>query len=492
METALLKQLQSKHVKYVSLEKHLHQISLLVAGGHELEKNLKDFIPRRQGEDKDVYDNRLRKYSYSNVLGSGISQLCSKFRNGTIIVSSDGEFWDSFRTDTNGKGRSESDLFAKIAEELITYGKVFAHVDADVVDVPVENMAQFLSLGTRPRINLYNALQVIDWQGESDNLQWLKIYQVDDYAPNPFTEKQSIARWIIITSESVLTYELSCQFDDEGNIVKFWDTSDNSWRTPTKDTVVPLKSVVDHGLGETPVRMICVSENLWAANQAYSKARESLVLECHLQDILTSSYIQRIYRPFARPDSLDSTWVDDDETPIDTRLESVIQVDDFKMIEPSGATVAALNSSLEEPRKQIRSILSLGGAYIENGVVEASGVSKEMDFEIEESRLRSYGSVLADSIQVLYRWVARFQGVAQDVSVSGLDDFSNNKSLHYLNLLKEFSLIDYDKILLLPPNLVQYVMDGFVNSVADNLPPEERERLLSVSTEETLNLSDEA
>lgn len=492
MDELLLTTLQEEHHEYTCTKEHLERIRLLVAGGYELEKHLDEFITQRVGEEDEVYKDRLTKYSYSNELGSGIETLSSKFSNGAIEITGtpDEQFWNEFSENTNGKGRSQRELFTKLVQELIIYGKVFAHVDIPKMDAEFVSLAQFRSQQLTPVINLFGALQVIDWEGDDSELDWVKIYQVEHKSPTPFQPKSTIARWVIITDTSVLKYEFQVRLLPSGEIDQYWNGFE--WRRVDKDTKVPLVSETTHNLGQTPVTMICVDSNLWAANQASSKAKESLLLECQLQDVLTNSYIQRIYTPIRQPDSLDETHVDDEEHPFDSHTRTIVKLEKFEWVEPKGDTVKSLNDSLEEPRRQIRNILALGGAYLQEGVVEASGVSKMMDFEVEESRLRSYGHVITDAIQTLYKWVAVYYGTSyESLSVSGLDNFSNDKSLKYLQLIKELSSIDYATLSLFPSNLVDYVMRNFVSAIAENLTPEEQDRLL-VSTGETLIPSDDA
>jgi hypothetical protein len=447
--------LVQEHEEYAQSKAHLKRIRLLVSGGHLLKNNLGNFLIQRVGEEPEVWQNRLRKFSYSNSLGSGVTQLASKFSNGSVK-----------------QGRSERDLFTRVATDLIVYGKVFAHVERNLPGVVANNALEQKALGIRPLINLYDAVQVIDWSGTENRLDWVKIYHLKEESASPFEAKTKVAEWVIVDSTYVTTCRLTVKTNVEGTLAEYLNP-EGKWQAISSNTEVPIDSQIEHGFGFTPVRIIRVDESLWAANQAYSKAEESLLLECHRQDILTNSYLQRIYTPHIPKDSLDSTTVDASQGPIDTRLESVLSVDDFQWREPKGDIVQWINSTLADSEKRIRQILALGGAYTQEAT-DASGLSKQMDFSIEESRLRSYGHVITDALQDIYQWVAFTAGESpEEITVSGLDDFSNDRLALLLEQVKSITEIDLTKLGSFNTAFQSYVLGSIVDYLGSNLTPEE-------------------
>jgi hypothetical protein len=104
----------------------------------------------------------------------------------------------------------------------------------------------------------------------------------------------------------------------------------------------------------------------------------------------------------------------------------VLELDKFEWSEPEGKIIPSIDRALERAEKQIRAILGVGGVYTQEAT-EASGLSKQMDFAIEEERVRSFGHILTDFLQDLYQIVAIAAGYGPSTSDStpaALSDYS--------------------------------------------------------------------
>ncbi|MEH1858039.1 MAG: hypothetical protein V7L21_08560 [Nostoc sp.] len=97
----LLETLESKHSEYVQLLPALQEIDLLVTGGYRLKNAIRHFIPQKAGEEVEVYETRLKKYTYLNILSSNLNEQISKLSNAPLTIDgleANPSFW-ALRTD---------------------------------------------------------------------------------------------------------------------------------------------------------------------------------------------------------------------------------------------------------------------------------------------------------------------------------------------------------------------------------------------------------
>ncbi|MBE9110295.1 hypothetical protein IQ273_12820 [Nodosilinea sp. LEGE 07298] len=477
----LLKQLLAEHPAYSAMKPHLERISLLTEGGWRLRDKLSLFIEQRPGEEDPIYEARLKKFAYSNTLGSNLSQLASKITSGTIHVSNAAseDFWEKFREDTDGQGRTEIQLVERIFAEALKFKTVFLHVDKPQAAVAPNSRAEEEQLGLRPKIVVYSALQVPLWSESNGQVDWIKVFQIVDVI-NPLTGPMKMARWTFIDKQSIARYEAFVKLDRKGHILELLDKNGNPLVHESEPAVPLAGNPVAHGFGALPVARLELDESQWSGNQAYAKGEECLRLECHRYDLLTAAYLQRTYKPIQTPDSdLGDTFVGDGDKPLPTGLQFVLQVDKFEWSEPKGDILVHVDKALTQAEKQIRAILGVGGAYVQEAI-EASGVSKEMDFQIENDRLKSYGHILTDALQDTYQLVERAEGNSgSTLAVSGLDDFGGDRLTDLIEALNMLLGIDMARLqAVLTPTLFILVRERLLSLLMSNLTPEQKQIIL--------------
>jgi len=244
-----------------------------------------------------------------------------------------------------------------------------------------------------------------------------------------------------------------------------------------------------HGFGECPITRLTLEDDLWSGNQAYPLAEEALSLECHRYALESAAYMQRTFRrPQLAKDTLDVVF-EEDAAPLPTGLQYVQELDAFEWNEPQGHIITHISATLEETKKAIRAIVSVGGAYVQEGAVEASGVSKQMDFEIEENRLEAFGHRVTGALNTAYALIARASGRIP-IEVSGLDDFGKGRLPDYLAALEGIARIDFGAISqVLSPTLFMMVRERLINYLFTNLSVEQR-RVVEVELTQLSVLAD--
>ncbi|MBD2168053.1 hypothetical protein H6G04_27080 [Calothrix membranacea FACHB-236] len=470
-----LKVLQTEHPDFTEWKPAFQEIDLLSAGGYRLKNQIQQFLPRRAGESEEIYEIRLKKFTYSNILGSAVNKQLSKFANSSLSISgieSNQSFWEEFRDDTDLAGRSEKDLLSTIFRECLKFGKCYLHVDKPATDVKPVNRAQEQLLGIRPYITIYSAQQVINWSESRGDLDWIKVFQLINDTTNPLIPPQVRAVWTFIDREYVAKYSALVELDSRGAIKNIINADGSKSITEAE---IPLVSLIQHGLGTIPVIKAEVPSDLWAGDQATSKALEHLRIDCSKYDMLTLAYFQRTFKRVQTPDGDINNTYEGDGDEIPTGLQHVLELEKFEWSEPTGTIINQMRESLTQIENQVKDLIAIGGVSSEQSAVQQSGVSKKMDFYDQEAILRAYGAIICDVYQDTLQLVARSQGLNDQISVSGLDRFDLDNLDDVLVNVKAISLIDFNALRSqLPPSAFNLVYRKVINLLLGNLSPEQQ------------------
>jgi hypothetical protein len=467
--------LESKNAEYEQMLPALNEIDLLVSGGYKLKNAIRHFLPQRPGEETEVYETRLKKFTYLNILSTNINEQVSKLANAPMTIEGldvSPKFWSAFREDTDLAGRSEKNLITLIFRELLKFKKVFIHVDKPKSEVAPVNKLQEEALGLRPYVVTYSPLQVINYSESKGKLNWLKIRQVSEDNSNPITASRKVCTWTIIDSNYIAKYSAIVELDGKGNITKVNSEMTNA------DTTISLVSLIAHGFNQVPVLKIELPDQLWVADQAASKAIEHLRTDCSKYDLLTLAYFQRTFKRVQTPDSdLEHTYTNDEPPP--TGLQHVIELDKFEWAEPKGDIIKHMAESLKAIEGQVRDLVSSGGVSSSNAALSQSGVSKQMDFVKQEAMLKSYGETIIDTYQDLLQLVAIAAGIdGSQISCTGLNSFENDSLDSVLVKLDSVSKLNIESLKAnLPPSALKVIYEQMVALLAGNLSSSQKEQV---------------
>jgi hypothetical protein len=468
--------LESKNAEYIEMLPALQEIDLLISGGYKLKNAIRHFLPQRAGEENEVYETRLKKCTYLNILSTNVNEQVSKLANAPLAIDgldANPKFWSAFRENTDLAGRSEKNLITLIFRELLKFKKIYVHVDKNKSDVIPTNKLQEEALGLRPYCVTYSPLQVINWSESRGKLNWLKIRQISEDNSSPIAASRKVCTWTIIDDTYIAKYSAIVELDAHGNIAKV-----NSEMTNADTAISLLGLPLEHGFGQIPVFKIELPDQLWVADQASSKALEHLRIDCSKYDLLTMSYFQRTFKRSLKPDGdLENSYEDD--VPPPTGLQHVIEVDQFQWAEPKGDIIKHMANSLSAIESQVRDLIAAGGVSSSNGALSQSGVSKQMDFAKQEAMLKSYGEIIIDFYQDLLQLVAKAQGIdGSKISVTGLNSFENDTLDSVLLKLDSISKLNIDSLKAnLPPSALKVIYEQMVGMLTGNLSASQKEEV---------------
>jgi hypothetical protein len=420
-----LKYLESEHAEYAALKDLYVQLDHLTQGGHLLETNKERYLPKRPGETDDIYQARLNKFTYTNILGSALTQQTTKLSSGSYSISGleqNSEFWDRFREDVDLCKSSELKLLQNLFRESLIYQKVFVHVDKPRLPVQPRNRKEEEALGVRPYLTLYHAAEVIDWVEDRSSLQMIKVKQFTKFRESLLSPAIDKVVYTIITPELILRYAALVKVV-KGRITAILKPDGEELTLVDEDTQIPLDAAVTHNFGSIPVLKFELPDELWACNAVYLKAREHLVLDNTRFDAASMAYVQRILTPQISPESdLSSTYVE--EETILSGNPFILRAADFQFAEMKGDVLNVLTSLLADLESQVKDTLALGGMSADKVAVEQSGVSKKMDFALQEAVLRAYGALLLAFYQDVLQAVSQAAGFSNEsISASGFASF---------------------------------------------------------------------
>lgn len=414
-----LKDLLTCHPDYQGEAQLYERIEDLCVGGWRLEKKKRQYLPQRPGEDDKLYNTRIKRFTYTNVLGESLSKQVAKLASGSIDVDdADSPDWAQFRQGNDRLGRrSEMALLQEIFRSILKFGGCYLHIEKSATDSEPQNRLQEQLLGSKTYVCLYQRSEVTNWGEDDGDLDWIKIQQIKTET-DPFGKTKHEACWTFITQDSIACYEAYVKMRD--GVIIGLDRGDE--QLSSEPEFVPLDKIVPHGFGRIPVVEVDAAIDMWVCYGSYLIAQQALDLENSRYDVGAMSYIQRTYKPIMRPDmDLDETFTEDE--PISSNAH-IIKADTFQFNEAGGATIEKLGDYVGQLHDQIQQAFGQFGASSNQSPQRQSGLSKQMDYVIQEIILISYGALLVDTYSRVLELVAIALGTPSQVpSVSGFDSF---------------------------------------------------------------------
>ena len=481
-DSLVLETLERQHPHYAAALPEMKGIDLLVSGGYRLKQAIASFLPQRVGEEPAIYAERLKKFTYRNILGDSIRKQVSRMSNGQITIAgiplAEEDFWHQFRESTDGRGRTEMQLAGEVFRESLKFKKIYAHVDRDPLPHTPRNRAEEDALGLLPYVCLYSAGEVVEWSESDDRLDWIKVRQVDVDSSDPFLPILDRVTWTFINLDGVYRYSAYVELDASGKVIKILNRQGDVIGSDPKTPIAIAEPPTLNALGVLPVLKFELSDDLWVTNEASSKAYEHLRLDCHKFDLLTQAFFQRIYQPIAeKMEDSSFTESENDGAAPAMGAQYIPKLAAHEWTEPRGWILAHIFTALDAAERQVKEAIALTGGSAEPGAVEQSGVSKSMDFVMSNESLAGYGHLLSDFIQDIYQLIAAYRnrGYAKDISVSGLDNFEIDSLDKQTDRLALISTIDVNALRSkLPPTLFMLVFESWVGKLAGNLTSEQR------------------
>lgn len=429
--------LEVQHSDYKYFKPVWEAIADLREGATAIVKKAAVYLPKRPGEQEDVYQLRLAKISYTPVMSTAIREFTAKLAGAPIhIEGGDPEWLQQFRDSTDGKGRDENELLNVIFSTLLYFGRVFVAVDRPKLGLNPRSAFEDQGLANQPYTTVYEPLYVINW-GEG----WYITRQIIT-ANQPLQEAKQLARWTVWDKEAITVYEVPVKLDPRnGNITDIQIGSE--WvHVGSERALVPAVGEVRHSLGECPLVSLQLPNEMWTGNSVYLKQLQHFRIESSWTDTgVMAGTIQRVFTPMPAPPADDPRVVyeEPDYSQIKADNAHVLVGAGFQFVESSGQAIANLTSQLETIERQIKAIVSMGYASGDRGALQQSGLSKQVDLVMLQESMKAYGSKVAQLYQDVLQLMAMMARKPSNISVFGLDAYGSDTMQ---DMLEQSSLIE--------------------------------------------------
>ena len=264
-----VKLLDAKHPSHAAKYEAWVDLSLLYEGGAALKARCERLLKKRPREDEEVYAARMDRFTYQNVLGTGLGWYGAAMFNTPPEIFFNGKSGDEeytkFLSDCDGLGTTYVDFFKRTFQVLLTYGAGWILTDLRALKVgeaaPVTREQEKQMGLLDPHVACYNPMNVINWQNDSSGkLEWVVVkteVQEQEFLKKPYT----VSTWYYYDQEEYKVYEDRVPTEDVIRVAK-----DDTGRT------AKFLRGGKHGLSHVkrlPIRRITLSEGLWLANRAY-------------------------------------------------------------------------------------------------------------------------------------------------------------------------------------------------------------------------------
>ena len=261
--------LDLKHPEYEARFETWLDLSLLYEGGAALKARCERLLKKRPREDEEVYAARMGRFTYQNILGTGLGWYGAAMFNQMPEIFFNGEEgspeYSKFLGNCDSLGTTYVDFFKRAFQVLLTYGTAWVLTDLRALSpeepepMSLEDERQRGLLD--PHVSLYSPLNVINWQtDELGKLKWAMVkteVQQQEFLMKP----EIVSTFYYYDRENYRVYEdrrspeeqIRVATDDTGRIAKLLREG---------------KHALSH-IGRLPIRQVTFSEGLWLANRAY-------------------------------------------------------------------------------------------------------------------------------------------------------------------------------------------------------------------------------
>ena len=261
--------LEQKHPLYIARYETWLDLALLYDGGSALRAKADRVLKKRPREDTEVYSARVDRFTYQNILQTGLSWYGAAlfeeppefFFNG----AHDKKFYDDFLSNCNGSGMTYIDFWKRMFQHMLTFGGDWVLTDFRTLEegepAPVSRLDQEQRGLLRPRLSYHVPLDVINWKiDKTGQLEWA-VLRFEEERPSFLGKKEVATIWWYYDRKEFRQYE------DLRPVGQTVDVGQSSNSRKAKLVSRGLHALAH--VGRVPLRYVSFSGGLWLANRVY-------------------------------------------------------------------------------------------------------------------------------------------------------------------------------------------------------------------------------
>lgn len=411
--------LDRKHPHWDSYHDVWDQLELLHEGGIKLKRHADIFLAKKPKELFDVYQERVRRFVYQNLVGNCVGWYIVKLfqREPVIDLKVKDDSADAFMLDCDRAGTTFVDFFRRVFQCQILYRMAFVLIDkprADQAPIPIRTRADEKQAGMdRPNLVLYSPQQVINWAADDyGNLNWIVIKFLQMEQADAFGDVIINHYWCIYDRQNFYVYEYQeTKKPGENKAAALFDESGN-FLGKDAAAMATLKVEGKHVLASesrVPVHVLEVPDSLWLANRAYLHLCDHVDTEnTHAWKLFMCNLPLLVIKG-----EMDMSTVTVSETAF---LHLTEKDSAAEYLEPQATTFKESQARLDSLREEIyRDFYLQAQARTSTATAQgASGFSKQQDMAPANDVLNGFGDRLRAGMQNVLKDVKLVMGLSTD------------------------------------------------------------------------------
>ena len=261
--------LDQRNNEYESRFEAWLDLSLLYEGGQALKARCERLLKKRPREDEEVYAARMDRFTYENILGTGLGFYgAAMFDVPPEILFNGGSgplFYNKFLENCDGIGTSYIDFWKRAFQMFLTYGGAWILTDLKALkdgEEPPKTLKEEEDRGLRdPHVIAYSPLNVLNWKTDGyGELEWV-VVKIEKEEQEFLHDREIVSTWFYYDRENYKVYEYRRKPEEQIRVA-----SDDVGRTAT--LLREGKHALAH-MRRVPIRRTSLTDGLWIANRAY-------------------------------------------------------------------------------------------------------------------------------------------------------------------------------------------------------------------------------
>ncbi|MBX9601246.1 MAG: hypothetical protein K2X35_09585 [Bryobacteraceae bacterium] len=396
----------AKHPYWVEHAEYWEQIDLLQLGGMALKKQAARFLVARPAEAAKVYQTRLQRFTYQNILGTVIGWYESRmFRDDPqiFVKNADGsqstdKFYGRFLANADRRGTTLTSMAREWFRRCLLDGAVYVLTDLPGDAGEAANRQEQREMGRLdPYLATFPASQVINWSEDAQgNLEWI-VLATSERRQEFGAKPEFIDTW---------------WYFDRENFRQYQARRDGAGKARTPEVVSEGRhAMADRG--RVPVRRISVPPVLWIGYRVLPQVVDhlnadnalswALFMSCLAVPVIAGTYHDN-------PQISETGWI---------LLE---KGSTFGWSEPTGSSYEHASKRVDSLREEVyrQAYLQAQGRSTQATAAAQSGVSKQLDMTPSTDVMNGYGRILREALKGVLEDVVSVRGDDLVVDVSGM------------------------------------------------------------------------
>lgn len=389
-----VKTLEERHPLYLEHASFWEDVDLLYEGGYAMKAQANRFLLKRPVEAEGTYSARLERFSYQNILSTGLGWYMSKFfkdlpafhlKEGDKPTSD--EYFGNWIMNADRKGNSLGEMARDWFLRCLKDGCVYVLIDLPGMGDERTLREQRVGGKLDPYLITYEARQVINWDLDDEgHLRWAVI-ETQTTKAEFGSARQVVDRWYVFDRENYRVYEAAQVDGKRGEAARLVSEGRHSMANQQR----------------VPILKFEVPKGLWLAYRVYPQ-----VLDHLNQD---NSYAWALFMANLAIPVIIGNY--EEKPAISESAYLVLEAgSSFQWSEPAGNSFKASADRVSSLVQEIYRQMYLQAQSRDTSATASaqSGVSKEADMTPSTEVLNGYGAIFRGHLKKLIEMVASIRG----------------------------------------------------------------------------------